>query len=181
MTTRLSPSHWSVRTRRLFWTGLIILAIGIPTILSNGLRFGQLPKATLYFLPLPETLLTGQEFSVELRVQTSGSINAVGTVLHYDQKQLDLIQMNTDQSFCSFYTENSFDTIQGEVHLSCGSPYPGFSGDSVVFRLTMRPRTSGTSTITLDPKQTLVLANNGRGSNVVGSLPHLTLTVPQTY
>jgi hypothetical protein len=174
-------TRWDIRRRKIFWATLTLLSLSIPALLPGSIHIGRLPRTNLYFLPVADEIISGQQFTVELRMDASSSVNAVGTVMHFDQKHLEILQMTTAQSFCSFYTENTFDTIKGEVHLSCGTPNPGFSGDTLLFRLTMRPKLNGVTDITLDPKQTLVLANNGKGNNTAGALPHLTINVPQTY
>ena len=171
---------WNRKKRTLFWLLILLVGASLPTFLPEPFHYGTPPTAELYFLPIPTHLIPNQQFNVELHVRTSTPVNALGTVMHFNPNFLSVEKMTTDQSLCSFYAENSFDTIKGEVHLFCGVPNPGFTGDSLVFRLTMRSRSSGVSTITLDPSSQ-VLANDGKGTNTIGPLPTLTVNVPATF
>ena len=131
----------------------------------------------------PDDLVPGEEFTVEVYVSTAGrAINAVGLDLTFDPTLLEMVRMSTATSFCSFYTENSFDTITGEVHLSCGTPSPGFQGESTLAVLTMRSKRRGSGEIRLAPGA-LVLANDGKGTNILKdpASVHQNITITQTF
>ena len=150
-----------------------------PSLLSQSTNRGNL---SIYFSEMPHTVPLGQNIPVEVRVRTgSTAINAAQVKLKYDPRVLDIIKMNTDQSFCSFYVTNSFDTISGEVNLACGTPSPGFTGDSVLIHLTMRAKGTGTTDLTLDPKATKILANDGKGTSLLHSVPKALITVRTSF
>lgn len=168
------------RDRVLVITGISFLILLLPFIIARDQRIVS-GSADLYFSNPPENIPVGQTATLELRLHTvTNATNAIGLVMNYDPKILDLVKLTTDQSFCSFYTENSFDTIKGEVRLSCGTPSPGFTGDSVLLDLSFRGKEVGSTTLHFDNKQTMVLANDGKGTNILSTPPHLTLNVIQT-
>ena len=176
--------HWYQRRRkreRLFlWViALVLLFLAVPGIrrLSSVPFYGQ-PKATLYFDNPPASVPVGSTFTADLRLHSDTAINAVGTVIQFNPRYVEVTRMTTEQSFCSFYAENAFDNIKGEVHVSCGTPNPGFTGDSIVAEVEMRVKTLGTVTITTSA-DSQILANNGKGTNLLQDHPTLTLISKQ--
>ena len=166
----------------LIVSSLCIVAIYLvlqPTLISRSTNKGSL---SIYFSDISHSVPLGQSIPVEIRLRTgSTAINAAQIKMKYDPRVLDIIKMNTDQSFCSFYVTNSFDTITGEVNLACGTPNPGFTGDSVLIHLTMRAKGVGTTDLLLDPKVTKILANDGQGTSLLHSVPKATITVRNSF
>ena len=168
----------------LLWIALFLVALSIyPTLAELPARISTGGKASLSIqLPSTQNLEPGHEFPLEIHLRTGGqAVNAVGLTAHFDPLNLEVLQMNTGNSFCSFYTENSFDTIRGDIHLSCGTPSPGFEGDSTLATLIMRPKQRGSSEITILPNA-MALANDGKGTNILRSSSVSTiLTVKQSF
>jgi len=159
---------------------IIVIAgiLSLPGFVQES-SFARLHQADLYFLDVP-SVAVGQVFTVELRVKTNGTqINAIGFTLLYNPNYLQIMNMTTENSFCTYYLDNTFDNQSGTVKLSCGLPKPGFLGDSLAVRLSVRALTPGDPAILADPKSVLVLANDGKGSNIVKSSPKLTLHIQQ--
>jgi hypothetical protein len=174
----LNYQKQSLRTKSLFWVivGACVILL-IPSALQQR-RISQLHQARVYFATPGIGIVPGQMFPVEIRVQTNGTpINAVSTHVNYNPAFLEVVNMTTEKSFCTFYLDNAFDNIKGEVKVSCGLPSPGFQGDSIVLRMNMRAKASGSTNVTMDESRSMVLANDGKGSNIASDLPSLTLTV----
>ena len=165
----------------LLWGVIIIFPLTIvPAVLNRKSSINQ--PAKLYFTVDSPSISVGQAFSVELRVQTGPrSINAVGSLIKFNPLYLEVTNITTDSSFCSFYLDNTFDTIKGEVNVTCGAPNPGFSGDSLVVHINMRAKLAGTTSLTLDRDQTNVLANDGKGTNILQDFPSLEIPVVQLF
>jgi len=167
--------------RSFYWLFIgLLLVFGVPLFLSKDSARGT-GQAVLTLSGPTSSITIGESFHVLLTMHSTISVNAVGFVLKYDPKILTIEQMSTAQSFCSFYPDNSFDNIKGEVHLSCGAPNPGFIGDSVLLDLTMHSKTNGTSNITLDPATAQILANDGKGTNLINKVPKLDVAIIQTF
>ena len=162
-----------------FVTGVTVLITGAvlisgPNKVTNLLsRSGK--TADFYFLSPPSGVNVGTEFTAELHLNTKGNaINTVGINLTFNPEMFAISNMTTEQSFCSFYADNVFDNIRGEVHISCGTPNPGFTGDSEVVQIKFRSRTVGTSDIRM-LSTSQVLANDGKGTNLLHSYPAFTI------
>jgi hypothetical protein len=170
------------RERVFFWAIILISTLVLfPTIISINNKNKQAAADMYFLLPTP-TIGVGQPFSVELRVKTNGQpINAVESVIHFNPVYLEIVNMTTEKSFCSYYPDKSFDTIRGEIHISCGLPNPGFQGDSVVVHLNMRAKLVGISKITVDGPTASVLANDGKGTNILKKAPEISITVNQIF
>lgn len=157
---------------------LLLLAAMIifPTMLVQDPLNGN--KAEFYFSNAPTQLNEGQSFPIELHVKTGREdINAVGSEIDFNPKLLEVVTMTTEQSFCTLYTENSFDNMKGTVKVSCGTPHPGFSGDSSIVKITFRPRTGGSMKLTMNAEKSQILADDGKGTNLVHSFPSLDIKV----
>ncbi len=125
----------------------------------------------------PERIEVGQPFAVKEQADTLGSnVNAVGIYLNFDPKMLRLTNMNSIESFCQFYPEKKFDNNLGTVSLACGSPHPGFKGESTILNLEFMPLVAGTTTLRLS-ETSRMLVSDGKGTNILKSLPQKQLTI----
>jgi len=157
-----------------------VILILIPTWLSLRTFTVNHGPAKLYFSTPYTQVMPGEQFTLDLRVNTNGrAINAVQSHISIDPRLASIIGMTTDQSFCSLYTENTFSASQGTVDIACGTPHPGFEGDSLVVSLTLRANAAGSGTITVDPQTAQVLADDGKGTDILGNLPIYDLSVKQ--
>lgn len=158
---------------------IVFVSLAVPGIIRET-RSSNLKEAELYFLPSITPYVIGQSFPVELRVKTDGTpINAMGFTLVYNPLYLEVMSMTTEKSFCTHYLDNYFDNQKGTIKVYCGSQQPGFLGDSLAVRLTMRARIPGTPAVVADPDTIELLANDGKGSNIIKDSPKLTLTIQQ--
>jgi hypothetical protein len=171
------------RQRLAIW--LVVLAaliVAVPTLLSlpRPAFLGGGPSH--FYLIGPTDINVDQTFPLELHLSSGGrSVNAVGIVLTFNPRYLEVTNMTTVESFCSFYTENSFDNIKGEIHISCGAPSPGFRGDSSLLLINMRGKNLGQTVINTKSQGAQILANDGKGTNLLGgSLPSIHLTIKQS-
>ena len=161
---------------------LLILILIFPGILSISRQLKGENKAILKLLTPQPSVYVGTTFPLDIKLSTPHkTINAVEFTMTFNPQILEILTMSTAQSFCSFYADNSFDNIKGEVTIACGVPNPGFSGESVLVHLSMRSKTSGSPQIALIPEKTRVLANDGKGTNLIETTPTLVIPVKSTY
>lgn len=169
---------------KLFLWGAIlaILLLIAPKLLSLPGSFNKKNEASFYFVEPTAILYTTNPFPLELRVDThNNQINAVEFTLEYNSRVLEILTMTTDKSFCSFYADNSFDNIKGEAHITCGTPNPGFSGDSTIIKLSLRGKTASPTTVSLRTKESKILANDGKGTNLAKKATSINLTIKSTF
>lgn len=173
--------HWTERT--VLW-GMVIIAalILLPHYLTERAFHPQSGAAQIYLAEPPTNIHPGQTFDLEVRMSSrTRSVNAAQFQLVFNPAILEVLTMTTTESFCSFYAANSFDTIKGEVEVACGTPNPGFTGDSVLAKITMRANTAGETSLTLNPDKTMVLANDGKGTNLVKDLDPYSLVITPSF
>ncbi|MEI6477497.1 MAG: cohesin domain-containing protein [bacterium] len=178
----LAYRSWGRRRRLLFWVTLAIIGIlATPTILSLPASFTPSGEAGFYFV-MPSQANVGTAFPLELHVKTGKrAINAISATLHFDTRYLQVTNMTTAASFCSFYTGNAFDNIKGEIRISCGAPSPGFTGDSSILLINITSHNVGSTSFSLQNDTAQILANDGKGTQLYkGTLPKQDLLIRQS-
>ncbi len=153
----------------LFVVFLIIPGPDTPALLGNSTKL--LSIAT-------NTTRTGINTPVIAAVQlnTPTAINAVGITIYFDPHILAISSVDTQSSFCTLYTDRTYDTHKGFVRLYCGKPNPGFTGTNTLETITFNTIGYGKSDIAISPKS-LILKNDGRGTNVLNSFEKKTISV----
>jgi hypothetical protein len=133
--------------------------------------------ATLRLTPGTGVYTTGGTFTVSVIVDSAGkSINAAEGTLSFDPNQIAVVSASRSNSIFSLWvTEPSFSNSAGTVSFSGGSP-AGYSGSAgSVMSVTFRAKTAGTARLTLS--QGAVLANDGKGTNVLTSMSSGSYTI----
>jgi len=136
----------------------------------NKIR-GTKPVSALTIEAPDEIDGVGKNFLVEIQLDTQNNyVNAVQSYLIFDSNVLEVVKTDTTNSFCKFYPENVFSNISGYVKLSCGTPYPGFNGTNKVQVIEFYPKAIKNTTLSLSG-ESMVLANDGKGTNLLRDLP----------
>jgi len=133
----------------------------------NKIRPAEKQKSALIIEAPSEVDGVGRKFSVAINVDTEGNyINAIQSYLEFDPKVLEIDSTNTEQSFCKFYPENNYSNEKGLIRLACGTPYPGFRGTGVVQNIEFIAKAIKTTELKFG-KESMVLANDGKGTNLL--------------
>lgn len=128
----------------------------------------------------PDSIFIEQPFTIDIEIDTQKqSVNAVGIYLLFDPDKLQLLNLDTTQSFCQFYPVKKFDNQLGTISLACGSPHPGMSGKNTVMSLEFIPKALSSSLLITDPKSQILL-NDGKGTNILVDLPQIPINVLQS-
>jgi hypothetical protein len=115
--------------------------------------------------------------SIDLVVEPhQAEINTVSTEISYPIDKISFKEMSKENSFCSFFIENNVDAINGKIKISCASPYPGTDKTSRVITLYFKGLKKGLAEISLSD-DSLVLANDGYGTNVLNEITGQKITV----
>ena len=156
-------SRWSITTYCL-----IILTLAFP---------GWVAAATMSVVPDTAVHTVGDTFTATVRVNTgSESINAAEGVLRYDPAVLSVTTVTrTNSIFNLWVTEPTVDRSAGTISFSGGAPsgYDGAVGELI--RVTFRAASAGTGRVSF--LEGSVLANDGRGSNVLTNMSGTSFTV----
>lgn len=134
--------------------------------------------ATLSITPSTGVYQSGNTFSASVVVNSQGqSINAADGTLSFNPSELSVVSVSRAGSIFNFWpVEPTFSNSNGQISFGGGLPPPGFTGSrGVVMNITFRAKGSGTSKVTFTEGS--VLANDGRGSNVLSSYGHGSYTI----
>ena len=109
------------------------------------------------------------------------SINAVQVDLDFNPDELEVLQFIEKDSFADIFVEKQVNNEVGFVRIAGGVPSPGYENDTAyVGSILVRPKITGLIKIEFLPS-TLVLANDGKGSNLLNSVGEISLLVlPET-
>ncbi|OGV92876.1 hypothetical protein A3B57_02745 [Microgenomates group bacterium RIFCSPLOWO2_01_FULL_47_10] len=131
-------------------------------------------------ITVPDKVHYNQPFKAVFSLDTNGrSVNAIGLIINYENDNLRVVTIDTTKSFCQFYPEKKFNDSLGKVFLSCGSPSPGFSGESTVIEVEFMPVKIGQTSLLLD-QNSKILLSDGKGSNILTEFPKASITIINT-
>lgn len=132
-------------------------------------------SASLYFSPSSGKVNVGDNFSLSVKVNTSGvAINAAEGSVVFDPLKLQVTSIAKSGSIFNIWAEEpKYSNSDGTVEFGGGLPSPGFSGASgtilnINFRAKSATTVRGYTEIVL--VSGAVLANDGEGSNILASL-----------
>ncbi len=152
----------------LTFTILSIVVVLLETKIIT--RFGLLgPQKTATFtLPLRRQYKNLEIFP--LKIEVSGvqtPINAVQVDLGFDPTRIQAVKIDISDSFANIFIDKQIDNENGRVRLTGGLPNPGFTSDKGSFATVyFQAGSPGPAQIAFLPTS-LVMANDGKGSNVL--------------
>lgn len=116
-------------------------------------------------------------FTAQVMVTTGGqSINAADGTISFNPKELSVVSVNRSGSIFNLWvTEPTFSNSAGTINFSGGSP-SGFSGKTGSI-MTVTFRATGAGTTRVNFKTASVLANDGRGTNILTAMNGATYTI----
>lgn len=173
----------------IFLTSVILLWIyNIYTETSFETYFSIPPKQTkayLYLSPREGNYKIGDEFPVDVLVNTVGSnIVVVSAHLSYNKNYLEALSIDLSDSLFEFTAENEINKEEGKIKITLGKPTPGIrSYNGKVARIYFRAKnkthpymeniyfdfTKGSdlySTVILDDKKGTNILSNTRGAKI---------------
>lgn len=177
-------THTPHRFRHSLLDSLLALVL---TLISLTLVYGEYrlithylrpatPKIASFTLPTKNQYLVGEIFTFPLSLERiPAPINIFQADLSYDPNLLEVVDLTTDQSFASFFVQKEYDNTLGYLRLAGGVPNPGYSEASgLLGTVYFRPKQPGaTELLYLDTS--LVLANDGAGTNLLSDFPKIPL------
>ena|SRR5579872_4303802 len=115
----------------------------------------------------PSSVTINETVTLTVTLDTGTTpINAVGIIIDFDPNILSIASVDTSSSFCTLYTDRTYDSKRGYVNLFCGKPNPGFSGQNILETIQFNTIGYGNAPIQVDTKS-LVLENDGKGTNIL--------------
>ncbi len=132
--------------------------------------------ANLYINPSSGSLEVGQKITLQLMVSADQSINAISSLISVPTSIFTIESVSKNSSILNFWvTEPSFSSANGTINLE-GVTLGGYSaGNGNIVTITLKAKSVGTDSIVIKNGQ--ILANDGQGTNVTGSLNGGTFTI----
>lgn len=154
------------------------------TLLFLALLFlpapGQAAGASLYFSPSAGSYEVGQSFSLSLYVSSQvQAMNAASGVISYPQDLLEVSSISRDGSIISLWVQEPvFSNTTGSLNFEGIVLNPGFTGSvGKLIKINFRVLGAGQATVSLTSG--MVLANDGRGTNILSTLGQASLSINQ--
>lgn len=140
--------------------------------------FPATEKTVTMYLPSKGQYYLNQIFDMD--IQISGAevpINAVQADFSFDKDRLELLDISTEKSFANIFLHKEINNQAGFARLSGGLPNPGFTESYGVFgTMIFRTKLPGLAQVEFLPSS-MVLANDGKGSNVLKDIASVSYMV----
>ncbi len=162
----------SSKLKKFFLNSAIF--VGALFLLFPNLSFGADLKIGANY----STYQVGDNVSVRVSVASPGqAINAVSGTLKFPADKLQVVSLSKASSVVNLWVqEPAFSNTTGEVNFEGAILNPGFVGASGL-ALTINFKAKKEGTVNLNYSVGSILANDGQGTNVLGKLGQLNLTI----
>lgn len=147
---------------------IILAFLSIPRSDTNSAG-----KAALFLSPATGTFLVGSTFDLSIVLDTKGApVNTLEVELEFPADKIQIANPSIGRSVVQVWAAPpTFSNREGGVYFVGGVPSPGIvTSDGVVLTLTFRVIAPGDGEIRFG-KRTSVLANDGKGTDILGQKP----------
>lgn len=178
----VSPANLSSAT----FNGILILVFSIVSIgvvfgesqLLFKLGFPPTSKTASFIIPPKGQYRLGEIFPMKLEINNiKNSINAVQADVGFEPQKLKVVEISTKDSFANIFVQKEINNEGGWARLTGGVPNPGFPGNSGNFgTIFFEGKSPGIVRIAFLPSS-MVLANDGRGTNILKDLPSVSYLI----
>lgn len=165
---------------KIFIMGLIVISIilSFPIFTHGAETDERIPVLTTeknasLDMVITESATTTNSFILKISANPhSQAINAVGSYINFSTSTLEATEIDFENSFCDLFIENSIDNEIGRINIICGKPYPGVSEEATIAEISFKRLSTASSSVEFDTSS-MVLANDGFGTNVLGKINNL--------
>jgi hypothetical protein len=168
-----TPSHLVLNALLILLATFFSLAIVYleTKLISTYLPTEYSQKPAEFLIPAKNSYRLGEIFPMKIEIKgISVPINIVRADLQFDPTVIEIIGINTDDSFASIFIQKDINNELGYVRLTGGIPNPGWNEPSGVFgTIYLKGKKSGPVTLSYLPTS-LILANDGKGTSVLLNL-----------
>ena len=159
----------------------IVLAITLITWLGAFSFTGEAraASASLYLAPSGGNYAINKTFNVSVRVNSGGQvINAAEGTISYDTNLLDVTGVSKGGSIFPFWTAEPGHS-GGTIRFGGGLPPPGYNGTGgTIITVTFKTKRAGDAVVRFTGGA--VLASDGKGTNILGSMGSAKYTISPT-
>jgi len=170
--------HAKTFSRALANLGLILIislfCVGFVFAESKILfKFGfpPTPKTVSFIIPSKGQYRLGEIFPLKIDIAgIKTPINAIQADLGFDPHRLSVVNISTEDSFANVFIQKEINNEVGYARLTGGLPNPGFFADHGIFgTVFFQSKAPGITKVEFLPSS-MVLANDGKGTNVLKDL-----------
>lgn len=157
-----------------------LMAILMAIILSFFFGTNFAWAASLYFYPSNNTYSAGGSFSSGIYVSSADTaMNATQGVVSFPNDKLEVISLSKSNSIINLWIqEPSFSNRDGTINFGGVATNPGFQGASgKILTVTFRAKDTGRAALSFLSGS--VLANDGKGTNILNSLGTAVINVTE--
>lgn len=135
------------------------------------LGFPPTSKTVSFIIPSKGQYRLDEIFPVKIEITgVETPVNAVQADLGFEPRKLEVIDISTEDSFANIFIQKEINNEVGYARLTGGLPNPGFFADHGTFgTIFFRGEEPGIAKIEF-LSSSMVLANDGRGTNVLKEL-----------
>jgi len=136
------------------------------------LGFPPTPKTASFVIPPKGQYRLGEIFPMKIEINNiKNPINALQADIGFEPQKLEVVDISTNDSFANIFIQKEINNEGGWARLTGGLPNPGFFANSGTFgTVFFKGKAPGLVKIEFLPSS-LVLANDGRGTNILKDLP----------
>lgn len=154
----------------LILSGLSLTAVYIESKVVNNFLITSTPTVN-FVIPDKGQKQVGEVFPMEVKLTgMKFPINAIQADIKFDPQVLNLVEISTSNSFANIFVQKEINNQYGYARLSGGLANPGFSDTSGLFaEFYFKAISPGAAKVSFLPSS-MVLLNNGKGTNVLKDL-----------
>ena len=160
--------------------------IYVETQIILGFGLISSSKTVTFSIPTKGTFRMNELFDVKINIDgIKTPVNVVQADLAFDPQRLELVEFKTNESFANVFVEKEINNDVGFARLSGGVPNPGYKESNGLFSTAIfKAKKPGLTEVRFLPSS-VVLANDGKGTNVLKELPKASYLIldqtPQEY
>lgn len=178
----LNPKDFvSVLFNSLLILTLSLVSLGTVFLESRilfKLGFPPTPKTVSFTIPPGREYRLGEIFPMKIEIAgIKTPINAIQSDISFDPGRMEVVEIDTRDSFAKIFIQKEINNEVGYARLSGGLPNPGYSGPVGTFgTIYLRGKIAGLAQVHFLPSS-LVLANDGRGSNILRDMAEFSFLI----
>lgn len=166
--------------------GALILVF---SIISLGIVFGEsqilfklgfppTPKTASFIIPPKGQYRLGEIFPMKIEIDNiKNPINAIQSDIGFEPQKLEVVDISTKDSFANIFIQKEINNDGGWARLTGGLPNPGWFGNHGLFgTVFFKAKSPGLVRIGFLPSS-MILANDGRGTNILKDLPSVSYLI----
>lgn len=164
---------WRDTRSSVFW----VIWVTLLLVLSSSLVIAQ--GAKIFINPGSGSFFVDSTFDVSVFVDTGGNtVNAVDVQVKFPPDKIQVINPSAGTSFISLWLQQpTFSNINGTINFAGGVSERGIKTSAgLVSTITFRAKSPGRVTIEIG-EQSAVLAADGKGTNILGSIGRAVFTL----